>query len=53
MINENIVVKILFFAHLKEMANTREMEMSLPPQSTIHQLKENLQKAINEVAAIA
>jgi molybdopterin converting factor subunit 1 len=50
MIDENIVVKILFFAHLKELANTRQMEMSMPPQSTIHQLKESLIKLHPEMA---
>ena len=42
--DEKIVVKILFFAHLKELANSRQMEMSISPHSTIHQLKESLIK---------
>jgi MoaE-MoaD fusion protein len=42
MSNERITVRILFFAHLKELANSRQLEMSISPRSTIHQLKESL-----------
>lgn len=45
-----IVVKILFFAHLKELANSRQMEMSISPHSTIHQLKESLIKIHPEMS---
>jgi molybdopterin converting factor small subunit len=44
MIDENIVVKVLFFAHLKDLAKTRQVEMKIPPHSNINQLKERLTK---------
>jgi MoaE-MoaD fusion protein len=37
-----IVVKILFFAHLKDLANTRQLEVSVPQKSSIKQLKAKL-----------
>jgi molybdopterin synthase catalytic subunit len=50
MIDENIVVKILFFAHLKDLAKTGQMEMKIPPLSNIHQLKGSLIKLHPEMS---
>jgi MoaE-MoaD fusion protein len=39
MTDGKVLVKVIFFAHLKELANTRQMEISIPSDSNIQVLK--------------